>query len=376
MIINNIFFRSLISVITSFFLSYYLYKRIIIWNKKNNYITESIRNLGIKGEKKKVGIPTMGGLVLIFSTLISTLLYSSINNIYVIILIITTILMGILGFIDDFIKIRYNKSGLSILKKILGQIVISTFIGLIICFNNFDSSYKKHNKYEFNTTIPKFLEFFLKKENKNEFSYSEFISKKFYKYTWIIFLLIAVLIIIFISNGSNITDGIDGLTAGTSLIIFFTLILFSIISSNKNYSYNLNCMYIPHIEETIIFSISMIGSLIGFLWYNSYPAQIFMGDTGSLTIGANISVLLIINKIEFIFPIICGIFFIENMSVIIQILYFKYTKIRYNVKKKIFLISPIHHHFQKLGCHENKICIRFIIVQIILSIISFILILK
>ncbi|WP_185878089.1 phospho-N-acetylmuramoyl-pentapeptide-transferase [Blattabacterium cuenoti] len=376
MINHYIIFRSLISIFFSFFLSFYLYKWMIIWNKKNNFITENIRHLGIKGEKKKIGIPTMGGLIIIISTLIPTVLFSYLNNIYIIILIITTVWMGLIGFLDDFIKIKYNKNGLSIIEKILGQIIIGVFIGAIMYFNpSINRSVNKNflfekNKYGFKTTIPRFF-----KKNKNEFNYSNLLNwfkKDLDKYTWIIFIPVIIFIIVFISNGSNITDGIDGLTAGVSLIILVTLILISIISSNKNYSSYLHCIYVPNIDETIIFSISMIGSLIGFLWYNTYPAQIFMGDTGSLTLGGIISVLLIMNRIEFIFPILCGIFLVENLSVIIQVLYFKYTKIQYKIEKKFFLMSPIHHHFQKLGYHENKICIRFIIFQIILSILSII----
>ncbi|WP_185883120.1 phospho-N-acetylmuramoyl-pentapeptide-transferase [Blattabacterium cuenoti] len=374
--IDSIFYRSFISFLLSFFISHFSYKRIICWNHKTkNGIKENVRNLGLIEEKKKIGIPTMGGFVMIFSTLISTILFSSLQNIYVIILIITLIFIGLIGFIDDYIKIKYhNKKGLSIMGKILGQTIISFFIGTIIYFypnSSIHQSFFDKTKHGFQTTIPMFSQ----KYSKKEFDYSYILSwynKKLEKYTWIIFIPIVIFIVIFFSNGSNITDGIDGLNAGLSAISFVTLSILSIISSNKIYSQYFHSIYIPGLEETIIFSCSFLGTLISYLWYNSYPAQIFMGDMGSLPIGGSIAILAILNRKELLLPFICGIFFMENISVLIQICYFKFSKKKYGIGRRIFRMTPIHHHFQKLGYHENKICSRFFIIQIILSILVFI----
>nr|WP_238785032.1 phospho-N-acetylmuramoyl-pentapeptide-transferase [Blattabacterium cuenoti] len=365
----------MIAFFLSFFIALFFYKKIICWNQKKSIIGEHIRELGIVGEKKKEGTPTMGGIIIIFSTLISTILFSSLKNIYVIMLIITTLCFGCLGFIDDYIKIKYNKKGLSMIVKILVQFLLGLFIGYTMYFNTsikkIDSHFfaKKENKeHGFKTTIPIF--------HKNEFDYSCILSwynKEWKKYAWIVFIPIVMIIITFLSNGSNLTDGIDGLSAGISSIIFATLSLLSIISSNKIYSSHLNFIYIPNIEEIIIFSFSFLGTLISFLWYNTYPAQIFMGDTGSLTIGGVIATLSIINRKELTLPILGGIFFIENISVIIQVLYFRYSKKKYGIGKRIFIMAPLHHHFQKLGYHENKIFNRFIIIQMMLSMLVFIL---
>ncbi|ACY40398.1 phospho-N-acetylmuramoyl-pentapeptide-transferase [Blattabacterium sp. (Blattella germanica) str. Bge] len=356
------------------------YKKIICWNhRKKNSIGEHIRNLGLIGQKEKEGIPTMGGIVMIFSTLIPTILFSSLKNIYVIILIITMLHMGFLGFLDDYIKIKYNKKGLSIMGKILGQILLGLLIGSTMYFFNtnvsiqkIDSNLLEKKEHGFKTTIP--IPIF--SSHKNEFDYAYLLSwynKKWKKYTWIVFIPIVILIMTFLSNGANLTDGIDGLTAGISSIIFATLSLLSIISSNKIYSSHLHFIYIPHLDEILIFSFSFLGALISFLWYNTYPAQIFMGDTGSLTLGGVIATLAIINRKELILPILCGIFFIENISVIIQVLYFRYSKKKYGIGKRIFLMAPLHHHFQKLGYHENKIFNRFIIIQMMLSMLVLIL---
>ncbi|WP_185865211.1 phospho-N-acetylmuramoyl-pentapeptide-transferase [Blattabacterium cuenoti] len=379
--INSIFYRSSLAFFQSFLLSLFLYKKVISWNKKKKFLTENIRSLGLIGEKKKIGIPTMGGVVIILSTLTSTILFSYWNNIYIISLIISSIWLGFIGFIDDYIKVKFNKKGLNAFGKILGQLILGIFIGIIIFFNENvknlqEKNYFHNHKYSFTTSLPNIFSRFLFKRNEKKFDYSDLLiccNKKLSKYTWIIFITFIVIMIIFFSNAVNITDGIDGLAGGTSLIIFITLFLFSIISSNKYYSDYFNFIYIPNITETIIFSTSIIGSLISFIWYNAYPAQIFMGDTGSLFIGGLITILAFFIKIEFILPILGGIFLLENISVIIQILYLKYTKTKYGIGKRIFLMAPIHHHFQKLGEHENKICIRFIIIQIILSILSLIL---
>ncbi|WP_185869832.1 phospho-N-acetylmuramoyl-pentapeptide-transferase [Blattabacterium cuenoti] len=375
---HPIFYKSLIAFFLSFFTALISYKCIIIYcneNKKNN-IVETIRDLGLIGQKEKEGIPTMGGLIIIFSTLIYTILFSSLKNIYVFMLIITILYMGSIGFIDDYIKIKYkNKKGLSVTGKILSQMILGLFIGYTMYFNTNISIHEKNSHFlykkenGFKTSIPFFI-------HKNEFNYAYFFSwynKKWNKYSWMVFIPFIIIIVTFLSNGANLTDGIDGLTAGISSIIILTLSLLSIISSNKIYSYYLHIMYIPNIEEIIVFSFSFLGSLISFLWYNVYPAQIFMGDTGSLTIGSVIATLSIINRKEFTLPILCGIFFIENISVLVQVLYFKYSKKKYGIGKRIFLMAPLHHHFQKLGYHENKIFNRCMIIQIMLSLLVLIL---
>ncbi|WP_185860116.1 phospho-N-acetylmuramoyl-pentapeptide-transferase [Blattabacterium cuenoti] len=374
-----LFFRAGVSFILSICIAWFFYKVIIFWNKKKNRIGEHIRDLGLIGQKEKEGTPTMGGIIIIASTLIPTIFFSTLSNIYVIILIITTLWMGGLGFIDDYIKIKYNKHGLSASWKILCQIILGIFIGstmyfhknitIISCENLYVK--KPHSvaveKHGFKTTFPII---------RNEFDYANILSlhnDKWKKYAWIIFIPIVILFITSLSNGANLTDGIDGLTAGVSSIILGTLSLLSLISSNKIYSYYLHFIYIPNIGEIVIFSFSFLGSLIGFLWFNSYPAQIFMGDTGSLTIGGIIATLAIITRKELILPILCGIFFIENISVIVQVFYFRFSKKKYGIGKRIFLMAPLHHHFQKLGYHESKIVNRFVIIQMMLSMVVLIL---
>ncbi|WP_185864672.1 phospho-N-acetylmuramoyl-pentapeptide-transferase [Blattabacterium cuenoti] len=364
---NSVFYRSIVAFILSFGIAFILYKKIIYWNHiKKNIIGENIRNLNIFGEKKKKGTPTMGGIVMIFSTIISTILFSSLKNRYVLILIFTTIYMGCIGFIDDYLKIRYNnKEGISVISKLLGQIILGIFVGITMYFNE-DVQYiniKKNNKEYYITTFP----FISTKKNPNQFGYYSSIFEEYKKNNIIVFITFVIITIVFISNGANITDGIDGLTAGISLIIFITLSIISIITSSITYSYYFNFIYIPNIKETIIFSLSFLGSLISFFWYNTYPAKIFMGDCGSLTMGAVIATLTIINRKELTLPLLCVIFFIENISVIIQVLYFIYSKKKYGVGKRIFLMAPIHHHFQKLGYHENTIFNRFMIIQIMFS---------
>ncbi|AFJ90695.1 phospho-N-acetylmuramoyl-pentapeptide-transferase [Blattabacterium sp. (Blaberus giganteus)] len=380
--INSVYSRAIIAFFLSFCIALILYQKIICLNRKNSIIGEKIRDLGLFGQKEKEGTPTMGGIVMIFSTLISTIFFSTLNNVYVLMLIMTTLYMGCIGFIDDCIKIKYNKKGLSIMLKILSQILLGIFVGITMYFNTSisiqkqkiesqNSHFSKKKEYGFKTSLPIFSSC-----HNYEFDYAYLLSwyhQKCKKYAWVVFIPIVIGIITFLSNGANITDGIDGLTAGISSIIFATLSLLSIISSNKIYSYYFHFIYIPHIEEIIIFSFSFLGSLISFLWYNTYPAQIFMGDTGSLTIGGVIATLAIINRKELTLPILCGIFFIENISVIIQVLYFKYSKKKYGIGKRIFLMAPLHHHFQKIGYHENKIFNRFIIIQMMLSMLVFIL---
>ena len=367
-------FRGAFAIILSLFISTIFGKKIIDYLIYKN-VGEDIRQLGLEGENNKKGTPTMGGLIIIVSTLIPVLLLSKLDNIYIQVLIISTIWMGVFGFIDDYIKIfKKNKKGLKGRFKVLGQFILGVFVGLVMYFHP-DITIRKE-KYDQNgskilvsekstlTTIP-----FLKN---NELDYSEIIfwDKNSTNYSWIIFVPIVVLIIISVSNGANITDGIDGLAAGTSAIIILTLGIFSWISGNIIFSNYLNIMYIPNLGEIVIYICSLLGALIGFLWYNAFPAQIFMGDTGSLTIGAIISVIAIMVRKELLLPLLCGIFLIENLSVIIQVFYYKYSKKKTGFGKRVFLMAPIHHHFQKKGMHESKIVSRFWIIGIILSVLT------
>ena len=367
-------FRGAFAIILSLFISTIFGKKIIDYLIYKN-VGEDVRQLGLDGENDKKGTPTMGGLIIIISTLIPVFLLSKLDNIYIQVLIISTIWMGTFGFVDDYIKIfKKNKKGLKGRFKVLGQFILGVFVGLVMYFHP-DITIRKE-KYDQNgskilvsekstlTTIP-----FLKN---NELDYSEIIfwDKDSTNYSWIIFIPIVILIIISVSNGANITDGIDGLAAGTSAIIILTLGIFSWISGNIIFSNYLNIMYIPNLGEIVIYICSMLGALIGFLWFNAFPAQIFMGDTGSLTIGAIISVIAIMVRKELLLPLLCGIFLIENLSVIIQVFYYKYSKKKTGFGKRVFLMAPIHHHFQKKGMHESKIVSRFWIIGIILSVLT------
>ena len=367
-------FRGAFAIILSLFISTIFGKKIIDFLIHKN-VGEDIRKLGLERENDKKGTPTMGGLIIILSTLIPVLLLAKLDNIYIQVLIISTIWMGIFGFIDDYIKIfKKNKKGLKGRFKVLGQFILGVFVGLVMYFHP-DITIRKE-KYDQNgtkilvsekstlTTIP-----FLKN---NELDYSEIIfwDKDSTNYSWMIFVPIVILIIISVSNGANITDGIDGLAAGSSAIIILTLGIFSWISGNIIFSNYLNIMYIPNLGEIVIYICSLLGALIGFLWYNAFPAQIFMGDTGSLTIGAIISVIAIMVRKELLLPLLCGIFLIENLSVIIQVFYYKYSKKKTGIGKRVFLMAPIHHHFQKKGMHESKIVSRFWIIGIILSVLT------
>jgi len=374
-------FRSSLAFIFSLFFSITFGKKIINFlNKKQ--IGESIRDLGLIGQKEKNGTPTMGGLIIIFSTIIPVLLFSSFTNLYILLLLFTTIWLGIIGFLDDYIKVfKKNKKGLKGRFKIIGQISLGLIVGLTLFFhpqvtlknqNNIDSNdivqVVENSEYKSTkTTVP-----FLKN---NEFDYSFFSSltnNESKTISVIIFVFFVILIITSVSNAANLTDGIDGLAAGSSVIITLTLGVFAWVSGNIIFSEYLNIMYIPRVGEVVIFISSFIGGLIGFLWYNTYPAQVFMGDTGSLTIGGVIAVIAIIVRKELLLPLICGVFLIETLSVIIQVTFFKYTKSKKGVGQRIFLMSPIHHHFQKTGLHESKIVVRFWIIGILLAILSLI----
>jgi len=374
-------FRSSLAFIFSLFFSIIFGKKIINFlNKKQ--IGESIRDLGLIGQKEKKGTPTMGGLIIIFSTIIPVLLFSNFTNIYIIILLFTTAWLGAIGFLDDYIKVfKKNKKGLKGKFKIIGQVSLGLIVGLTLFFhpqvtlknqNNLDSNNIQkvtvNSEYKSTkTTVP-----FLKN---NEFDYSFFSSltaSESKAISIIVFVFFVILIITSVSNGANLTDGIDGLAAGSSVIITITLGVFAWVSGNIIFSEYLNIMYIPRVGEVVVFISSFIGGLIGFLWYNTFPAQVFMGDTGSLTIGGVIAVIAIIVRKELLLPLICGIFLIETLSVIIQVTYFKYTKSKKGIGQRIFLMSPIHHHFQKSGLHESKIVVRFWIIGILLAILSLI----
>lgn len=382
---NFITFRAILAVILSLFIASVYGKKIINYLRKKQ-VGESIRDLGLEGQNEKAGTPTMGGLIIILATLVPVLLFAKLENIYVILLIVTTLWMGTIGFIDDYIKkFKNDKQGLPGKFKVIGQIGLGLFVGATMYFHPdivvqrsitdpgtetqiiakgpADQFYVKDKAML--TTIP-----FVKE---NEFNYAELISwagENYKSYVWLIFIPIVIFIITAVSNGANLTDGIDGLAAGTSAIIGITLALFAWVSGNVIFSDYLNIMYIPNTGEMTIFITAFVGALIGFLWYNTYPAQVFMGDTGSLTIGGIIAVIAIAVRKELLIPILCGIFLMENLSVVLQVGWFKYTKKKFGEGRRIFRMSPLHHHYQIKGFHESKIVTRFWIVGIFLAIIT------
>jgi len=381
---NYISFRSAAAIITSLLISTIFGKKIIEFLKFKQ-IGESIRDLGLEGQKEKAGTPTMGGIIIIIATLIPVILFSKLENIYIILLIITMLWMGLIGFADDYIKkFKSDKDGLKSYLKIIGQVILGVFVGSVLYFHpqvtikdkpqnpnqivnvvNSEVNDLRVEQKSTRTTIPFF--------KNNEFDYSKlitWISPGMKKYSWIIFIPFVIFIVTAVSNGANLTDGIDGLAAGTSAIIVLTLGIFTWVSGNIIFSEYLNIMYIPRVEEMTIFIAAFVGSLIGFLWYNTYPAQVFMGDTGSLAIGGVIAVIAIAVRKEWLIPILCGIFLVENLSVILQVSYFKFTRKKYGTGKRIFKMSPLHHHYQVSGFHESKIVTRFWIVGILLAIIS------
>ena len=376
-------FRAALAVIFSLVFSLITGRRIIRY-LKNNQIGESVRDLGLRGQKEKEGTPTMGGIIIILSTLIPVILLAKLDNIYILLLIISMVWMGFFGWIDDYIKIfKKDKDGLKGKFKVLGQLILGAFIGTTLFFHpdvtirdeaqpitqilEARSNYESKNEYikATLTTIP------LVKNN--EFDYHwliGWIGIPSGSYTWIIFIPIVVFIITAVSNGANLTDGIDGLAAGTSAIIVFALGVFAWVSGNINFASYLNIMYIPNVGEIAVFIAAFLGGLIGFLWFNTFPATVFMGDTGSLSIGAVISVIAVIVRKELLIPLLCGVFFIETLSVILQVSYFKYTRLKTGVGQRIFKMAPLHHHFQKSGFHESKIVARFWIIGIILAVLS------
>ena len=375
-------FRAAFALIFSLIISIF-FGRKIIKILTINKIGEKVRILGISDESKKNGTPTMGGIIIIIGTIVPVLLLSKFNNIYIILLIFTTLWMGIIGFIDDYIKIfKNNKKGLKGGFKVIGQIMLGMVISLTIYFHpditikqkisEFSKGSKFQNKTFYQeekstkTTIP------LVKDNEFDYYYLIEWSSIPKSMTWIIFIPMVIFIVTAVSNGANLTDGIDGLAAGSSAIMAITLGIFAWVSGNIIFSDYLNIMYIPNVGEITVFIASFTGGLIGFLWFNTYPANVFMGDTGSLTVGALISVIAIMVRKELLLPIICGIYLIEVLSVLIQVFYFKYTRLKKGVGERIFLMSPVHHHYQKKGIHESKITNRFLIIGVLLGVLAII----
>jgi phospho-N-acetylmuramoyl-pentapeptide-transferase len=351
---------------------------------RRKQVGEDIRDLGLEGQMQKKGTPTMGGLIILAAILVPTLLFAKIDNVYVVLLVIATVWLGLIGFIDDYIKVFLkNKEGLAGRFKIVGQVGLGLIVGITLSFNDHvvvrqekPFSEVKEHVAEINsttkvayqdvkstaTTVP-----FIKN---NEFDYHALIPFLSRDYTWIVYTLFVIIIITAVSNGANITDGIDGLAAGTSAIIGLTLAIFAYLSGRVDFSSYLNIMYIPNLGELVIFCTAFVGACLGFLWYNAYPAQVFMGDTGSLSLGGIIAVLALAVRKELMIPLLCGIFLVENLSVIMQVSYFKYTKRKYGEGRRIFLMSPLHHHYQKKNLPEPKIVTRFWIVGILLSILT------
>jgi phospho-N-acetylmuramoyl-pentapeptide-transferase len=377
-VFRYISFRAGMAALFSLIITITFGKNIINWIRKKQ-IGETVRDLGLEGQSQKKGTPTMGGLMMIAAILIPTLLFADLNNIYIILLLITTVWLGGIGFLDDYIKVfRKNKEGLAGKFKIVGQIGIGIIVGATLYFNEdvvireFQNpvsieegvvetpAFKDVNVAK--TTIP-----FLKK---NELNYETLLGFMGEAMTPVLYILVVIFIITAVSNGANITDGIDGLAAGTSAIIGLTIAIFAYLSGNAIFSQYLNIMYIPNSGELVIFTSAFIGACIGFLWYNAYPAQVFMGDTGSLMLGGVIAVLALTLRKELLIPIMCGVFVIENASVIIQVSYFKYTRKKYGEGRRIFLMSPLHHHYQKKNIPESKIVTRFWIIGILLAVIT------
>lgn len=374
-------FRAAMSVLLSLLIAMVYGKRIILFLKKKQ-IGESIRDLGLEGQKQKAGTPTMGGLIIIVSTLLPVILFADVKNIYVILLIVTTLWMGVIGFVDDYIKtFKKDKQGLKGRFKVMGQVGLGLIVGLTLYFHpavtikekdstTITENFKVEQVYgEESKSVRTNVPFF----KNNELDYADFISwlgEGAEEYAWLIFIPVVILIVTAVSNGANLTDGIDGLAAGSSAIIVLTLGIFAWVSGNIQFSDYLDIFYLPRVGELVVFIAAFVGALVGFLWYNTYPAQVFMGDTGSLTIGGVIAVIAIIVRKELLIPILCGIFFAESLSVMLQVGYFKHTKRKYGEGKRIFLMAPLHHHYQKKSYHESKIVTRFWIIGIMLAIIS------
>jgi len=378
---DYISFRAALALISSLIISVLFGKRIINLLKKQQ-IGETVRDLGLAGQLEKSGTPTMGGLIILGAILIPTLLFAKLHNIYVITMLLATVWLGLIGFLDDYIKVfKKNKEGLKGRFKVIGQIGVGLIVGCILYFsedvivhkrvaadyshqhiNNANENYKWIRTDDMTTTIP-----FIKG---NEFNYNWLIGDWQKSYGWLIFIPIVIFIVIAVSNGANMTDGLDGLATGTSAIVGIALAVLAYVSSNARFADYLNVMYIPFAEELVIFIAAFVGACVGFLWYNSFPAQVFMGDTGSLALGGIIAVFAISIRKELLIPVLCGIFLIENLSVILQVGYFKYTKRKFGEGRRMFKMAPLHHHYQKVGLHEAKIVSRFWIVAVLLAVIT------
>ena len=385
-------FRTAMAGLLSLFLSLIIGKYVIrILQKKQ--IGEEIRNLGLQGQMEKKGTPTMGGIIILFSILIPVFLFNKLNNIYIILMLVTTIWLGLLGFVDDYIKVvKKNKAGLSSKMKLTGQCVLGLFVGLTLFFHpdsvilekdairssiNKEEVFRVENKGDVKkskrveihkstkTTIP-----FVKN---NEFDYAvllKWTGKNYEKWAWLIYIPIIIFIIAAVSNGANLTDGLDGFAITTASIIGATLGILAYVSGNTIFADYLNIMYIPNTGELMIFTGALVGACLGFYWWNCFPAKVFMGDTGSLALGGIIAVFAIIIRKELLIPVLCGVYLLQSISVIIQVSYFKYTKRKYGEGKRVFLMTPIHHHYQKKGYHEAKIVQRFVIVGIMLAVLT------
>ena len=383
-VFDFITFRASMAVIASLVICLLFGKSIInILHRKQ--VGESVRDLGLEGQKAKTGTPTMGGLLIIAGIVIPTLLFARLENIYIILLLTTTLWMGFIGFVDDYIKVfKKDKKGLRGQFKVIGQVGLGLIVGSILFFNDdvtIKEKLKNPNNTEVNAQTPRFgdevkstkttIPFF--KNNELDYAYPlRWIGDNYQDYAWIIFIPVVIFIITAVSNGANLTDGIDGLATGTSAIIGLTYGIFAYVSGSIIFADYLNIMYIPHTGEMVIFIAAFVGACIGFLWYNSYPAQVFMGDTGSLSLGGIIAVFAIATRKELLIPIVCGVFLVENLSVVAQVSYFKYTKKKYGEGRRIFLMAPLHHHYQKAGYNESKIVTRFWIIGIFLAILTFV----
>jgi phospho-N-acetylmuramoyl-pentapeptide-transferase len=382
-------FRAAMAVLFSLIIALAYGKKIINFLRKKQ-MGELVRDLGLEGQKQKEGTPTMGGLIIILATLIPVLLFTRITNVYIVLLIISVLWMGAIGFLDDYLKkVKKNKDGLSGKFKVIGQVGLGLIVGITMYFhpditvkrkyadatilnrNNVEKNFMPEEKIPV-STVP-----FTKN---NEFDYSGILfwmdNEKAHEWAWVVFIPIVIFIVTAVSNGANIADGIDGLTAGTSVVILLTLAFFAYVSGNIIFADYLNIMFLPHMGETTIFALALVGAVIGFFWYNTYPAQVFMGDTGSLMLGGVIAVLAIILRKELLIPVLCGVFLIELVSVILQVWVFKYRKRKYGLEyaqnHRLFKMSPLHHHYQKEGFHESKIVNRMIILGVMLAIICLI----
>ncbi|MDH5365367.1 MAG: phospho-N-acetylmuramoyl-pentapeptide-transferase [Cyclobacteriaceae bacterium] len=366
-VFQYISFRAGAAVILSLLITIIFGKKLIqILQKKQ--IGETVRDLGLQGQMEKKGTPTMGGIIIISAIVIPTLLFAKLDNIYVILLLITTIWLGAIGFLDDYIKVfKKNKEGLAGKFKILGQVCIGVIVGLTLFFHP-DVMIGEYVGEGFNvvksniTSVPFFKDNLLNYDNLIPFIGTD--------YTWVIYVLIVIFIITAVSNGVNITDGLDGLAAGTSAVVGITIAILAYISGRTDFTEYLNIMYIPNLGEVVVFSTAFVGACLGFLWYNSYPAQVFMGDTGSLSIGGIIAVSALVIRKELLIPILCGVFLIESLSVIVQVGYFKYTKRKYGEGRRVLKMAPLHHHYQKSDMPESKIVIRFWIIGILLAVLT------